>query len=80
MNKLIKKMSKKVAQPPGTLIHVGEKKTESVSITLTRYDKETLEEKKMEDLCECLSEKEFKGDGPTPLVFWQDVSAVPSVQ
>jgi hypothetical protein len=25
MNKIIRKMSKKVAQPPGTLVHVGEK-------------------------------------------------------
>lgn len=61
MNRVIKKMSRKVAQPPGTLIHVGEKKSETVTLNLFRYNKDILEDKKMEDPRECLSEKEFKG-------------------
>ena len=44
MNKVIKRMSKKVAQPPGTLIHVGEKKSETVTLNLFRYNKDILEE------------------------------------
>ncbi len=63
-------MSKKVAQPPGTLVHVGEKKSETVTLNLIRYNKDILEEKKMEDPCECLSEKDFKG------VCWVNVCGI----
>ena len=70
MNKVIKKMSKKVAQPPGTLIHLGEKKTETVTLNLLRYSKDILEEKKMEDPSECLLEKDFKG------VCWVNISGI----
>ncbi len=70
MNRVIKKMSKKIAQPPGTLIHVGEKKSETVTLNLFRYNKDILEEKKMEDPRECLSEKDFKG------VCWVNISGI----
>jgi magnesium transporter len=70
MNKVIKKMSKKVAQPPGTLIHVGEQKAESVTLNLIRYSKDIFEEKKMEAPDEFLLEKDFKG------VCWVDISGI----
>jgi magnesium transporter len=70
MNKVIKKISKKVAQPPGTLIHLGEKKSETVTLNLFRYSKDILEEKKMEDPGECLLEREFKG------VCWVNISGI----
>jgi magnesium transporter len=44
MLKLIKKISKKAGLPPGELVHVGEKKVDAVRITLTRYDRDSLEE------------------------------------
>jgi len=70
MNKVIKKMSRKVAQPPGTLIHVGEQKSETVTLSLIRYNKDILEEKKMEYPHEFLLEKDFKG------VCWVDISGI----
>ena len=35
---LTKRTSKKAGLPPGTLVHIGEKKTERVRITLIDYD------------------------------------------
>lgn len=69
----IKKVAKKIAQPPGTLIHVGEKKIETVKLSLIRYNKDILEEKEMESPCDCLSEKDFKG------VCWVNVSGIHDV-
>ena len=70
VNKMIKKVSRKVAQPPGTLIHMGEKKTETTTLDLFRYSKDLLEEKKMADPRECLSEKDFKG------VCWVNICGI----
>jgi len=66
----IKKFTKKIAQPPGTLIHVGEKKIDIVKLSLIRYNKDILEEREMESPCDCISEKEFKG------VCWVNVSGI----
>jgi magnesium transporter len=70
MMNFMKRAAKKIAQPPGTLIHVGEKKTETVKLSLTRYNKDIIEEKKMESPCECLEEKDFKG------VYWINVCGI----
>lgn len=40
---LAKKRSRKVGLPPGTLVHVGEKKTEEVCIRVVRYDPDHVE-------------------------------------
>jgi magnesium transporter len=69
-----KRMSHKVAKPPGALIHVGEKKTETVKIDLIRYNEKLFEEKKMDDPYEDLSEKDFKG------VSWLNVSGIHEVE
>ncbi len=45
MNRGSKKMSKKVGLPPGTLIHVGERKVEKVKIRIFDYDEAQFEEK-----------------------------------
>jgi magnesium transporter len=67
-------MSHKVAKPPGTLIHVGEKKVDTVKIDLIRYNERLFEEKELDDPCECLSEKDFKG------VCWTNVTGIHDVQ
>ena len=36
--------AKKVGEPPGTLMHVGEKKTERTTITILDYDEQRLDE------------------------------------
>jgi len=37
---LIRKRGRKVGQPPGTLVHVGEQHSESASLTLVRYNQD----------------------------------------
>src|SRR4030042_1764612 len=45
MPKLMKKRSRKAGLPPGTLIHIGEKKTEEIKITIMDYDESQFQEK-----------------------------------
>lgn len=44
---------KKPGLPPGTLVHVGEKKVEEVKITVLDYDEKTFQEKDVVDIEEC---------------------------
>ena len=44
MNKLIKGRSKKAGLPPGTLIHIGARKTQEPKITIIDYDEATFQE------------------------------------
>ena len=39
--------------PPGTLVHVGEKRTEKVRITIIDYDEKEFQEKEAEAVEEC---------------------------
>ena len=48
----------KIGAPPGTLIHVGERKTERTRIRLIRYDAERLEEQELERVEQCLEYRE----------------------
>jgi magnesium transporter len=74
VSKLIKKISKKAGLPPGTLVHVGEKKTEKVKITIIDYDKTQFQEKVAESFEECVSFKE------TPTVTWINVDGIHDVE
>ncbi len=56
-----KKVSKKAGLPPGTLVHVGEKKLENVSIRLIDYSEHGIEERKLDTIDECLPYKEKPG-------------------
>ena len=47
--KLVQKRSKKSGLPPGTLIHIGERKSEHVSITAFRYNAKGCEELQPQD-------------------------------
>jgi magnesium transporter len=68
--KYIRKIKKTLAQSPGTLVHIGERKTERVTMTLTRYDKDTLEEKEIHSPLECSDTKGFNG------VCWLNVTGI----
>lgn len=50
MNRIFKKRSQKAGLPPGTLIHIGEKKLEKPRITLVEYDEDHYEEKVLEKI------------------------------
>ena len=69
MRKLIHR-TKKAGLPPGTLVHIGEKKSEEVKITLFDYDEVHFEEKEIKNVDECYP---FKNK---PTVTWIDVEGL----
>jgi magnesium transporter len=47
------KMSTKTGLPPGTLVHIGEKRTGKVKVTAIRYNEDLYEEREIEEFWEC---------------------------
>jgi len=70
MRKLVRRSSKKAGLPPGTLLHVGEKKTEKPQITILDYDAEHLDERTSATIDECIPLRD------TPTVTWINVSGL----
>ena len=69
-NKQAKGRSKKAGLPPGTLIHIGEKKAETVRITLIDYDEQNFQERQVNKIEECF---QFKA---TPTVTWINIDGI----
>jgi len=65
--------SRKAGLPPGTLIHVGERRTEEVGITLIDYDETDVDEKEDVNLEDCLPFKAL------PTVTWVNVTGIHDV-
>jgi len=67
--------SRKAGLPPGTLVHVGEKKAEKVRITVMDYDESRIEEKELDSADQCGAYRD------KPTVTWVNVDGVhePSV-
>jgi len=74
MLKLIKKRSKKSGLPPGTLVHIGEKKAETSKITLMDYDEDHFQEKEVKTVEECFLLKE------KPTMTWVNVDGLHQVE
>jgi magnesium transporter len=74
MPKLVKKRSTKAGLPPGTLIHIGEKKTEEIKITIMDYDESQFQEKEAKSFDECFP---YKG---RPTVTWINVDGIHQVE
>jgi magnesium transporter len=68
--KLLKKRSRKSGLPPGTLVHVGEKKIEKAKITIIDYDEKRFEEREVKTVEECFPFKK------TPTVTWINVDGL----
>ena len=62
-----KKRSTKVGLPPGSLVHLGERKLEHAQLTLIDYGPDGLEEKQFESLADC------QGFTPTQPHQWLNV-------
>lgn len=60
MKLLQKKMSNKVGLSPGTLVHIGEKKADTVRLSLISYDGARLQEKEIGSVDEVSAEREGK--------------------
>jgi magnesium transporter len=74
MPKLIKKRSKKAGLPPGTLVHIGEKKSETPKITIMDYDEANFQEKEIKTIEECLLFKD------KPTVTWIDIDGLHQIE
>ena len=56
--------------PPGTLIHIGEKKADQVKVTMFDYDAERLEERDVKEVSELASRKDL------PTVTWINIDGL----
>ena len=54
MSRFTRKSSKKAGSSPGTLVHVGEKKTDDIHLAMLHYDAETLMERPLDRVEEAL--------------------------
>jgi magnesium transporter len=70
MHELTKHSSLKAGLPPGTMIHVGEKRTERVKISLIRYDRQDFE------IFEDISPDECKVHAVSNQVAWINVTGI----
>ena len=73
MQRLIKKRSHKSGLPPGTLIHVGERKAEKVKIRILDYDEVQFEEKEAKTIEESFPFKD------KPTVTWINIDGLHEV-
>ncbi|MBU1487376.1 magnesium/cobalt transporter CorA [bacterium] len=70
MSRFIKKRSKKAGLPPGSLVHIGERKTEKTRITIIDYDRAQLQEEEAGSIEECFSFKD------KPTVSWINIDGL----
>lgn len=70
----IKKRSKKAGLPPGTPVHIGEKKSDRTRITLFNYDEQAVEEKEINATEECALYKDKS------TVTWINVAGLHQVE
>jgi magnesium transporter len=74
MLKLFRRASDKIGLPPGTLVHIGEKKVEKTRITVLDYDAGQFQEKEVETVEECFPFKD------TPTVTWINIDGIHEVE
>jgi len=74
MPKLTKKRSKKAGLPPGTLVHIGERKAEIPKITIMDYSETLFQEKEVKTIEECFLFKD------TPTITWINIDGLHQVE
>lgn len=74
LSKHIKSRVKKVGLPPGSLIQLGEKKTDKIQIEVFDYDADSLTEKRDASIQDCLKFLE------TPRITWINISGIDDIQ
>ncbi|MDY6855057.1 MAG: magnesium/cobalt transporter CorA [Thermodesulfobacteriota bacterium] len=70
MSYFFKKRVKQAGLSPGTLVHIGEKKTDKARITVMNYDQTRVHEQQVETIEECSSFKD------KPAVTWINIDGV----
>ncbi len=68
-----KKRSRKAGMPPGSLVHIGEKKQERARITLIDYDQSQVQEREVKDIAECFPFRD------SPTVTWINIDGLHDV-
>ena len=71
--KLMQKRSRKAGLPPGTLVHIGDKKPDTVKITVFSYDARHFQEQQV-------AKAEEIPTAPAPCVTWVDVGGVHKIE
>jgi magnesium transporter len=74
MLRLIKKRSEKTGLPPGTLIHIGEKRAGMPKVTVIDYDEVHFQEKEIKRIEECFLFKD------SPTVTWINIDGLHQVE
>lgn len=74
MLRFVKKGHKKAGSSPGTLVHVGERKTEQTRITLMDYDLEGLRERRVDAIDEVFPLRDL------PTTTWINIDGIHDVQ
>ena len=72
--KLFRQRATKAGLPPGTLVHLGEKKVEKVRISYIDYDEQNFQEKLISKIEECFPLK------ATPTVSWINIDGLHEVE
>ncbi len=70
MARFLKKRTLKLGQPPGTLVHIGDKKLDDVAVTVYHYNTTVYEERTLSTVEECASFRDCKE------VAWIDVNGL----
>ena len=58
INKFMRKRSKKTGLPPGSMVHVGEKKVEQVKLSVIDYDQDNIEKRDLKNVEEAFPFKD----------------------
>ena len=74
MKRFIKRLSKKAGLPPGTLVHIGEKKVEKAKITIIDYEEAQFQKKLPDTVEECFPFKD------KPNVTWINIDGIHEVE
>jgi len=74
ISKIVKKRDKKIGQPPGTPVFVGERKEESIKITVLDYDETKFQEKELLSIEECCAYKD------SSTVTWININGIHDVE
>jgi len=72
--KLVKKKSKKVGLPPGSIVHIGNKRDEKVRITIVDYGEAKFQEKEVKSIEECSNYKDKS------IITWINIDGVHKIK
>ncbi|HEU18675.1 MAG TPA: magnesium/cobalt transporter CorA [Deltaproteobacteria bacterium] len=73
MSRVLRKTSQKAGLSPGALIHIGERRVESVKISIMDYDRASFHEQQVRTIEECFPFKE------TPTITWINIDGLHQV-